>query len=84
MRMGKVAFIKAVNSTESGAEVFINAISLTIGAIDQLRAYIKEGVITPKEDDVRKIMKPEAVDRVMSGEIICPQMTYIVNGGVFL
>lgn len=79
MRMGKLQLIKAVSATESGTTIYINAIAMTTGAIDRLRKYIQDGEIIPIREEVEKMLIPDAVDRAMNGEIICPQMSYIIK-----
>lgn len=64
-----------VEELKQGESIYINAINISTGAIDQLRQYIKDDVLTPDAYEVkRRYKKPEDV---MSGDVIFPQMTYI-------
>ena len=72
-------FRSTINHMESGKNIYINAINLTPACIDQLREYIKEGILIPDISEVEKMIVPGSIEKVMSGEIICPQMDYIRN-----
>ena len=72
-------FRRVIRHIEPGTTVFIDAINLTPRCIDQLRECIKDGTLIPDISEVEKMIVPDSVDKVMSGEIICPQMDYIKN-----
>lgn len=80
--MKKREFVKAINSCGDGDIIFINAINLSLSAIDQLKHYIKIGMLHPVRKEVEKVIVPLKIEEVMKGEIICPQMTYTVRKGV--
>ena len=80
--MKKREFVKAINSCTDGDIIFINAINLSLSAIDQLRQYIKIGKLHPVRKEVEKVIVPLKIEEVMNGEILCPQMTYTVRKGV--
>ena len=80
--MKKREFVNAINSCTDGDIIFINAICLSLSAIDQLRQYIKIGLLHPDRKEVEKVIVPLKIEEVMNGEIICPQMTYTVRKGV--
>ena len=69
-------FRSTISHVEAGKTIFINAINLTPGCIEQLREYIKEGMLIPDISEVEKMIVPDSIEKVMSGEIICPQMYY--------
>ena len=80
--MKKREFVKAIKSCEDGDIIFINAINLSLSSIEQLRQYIKIGLLHPDRKEVEKVIVPLKIEEVMKGEIICPQMTYTVRKGV--
>lgn len=80
--MKKTEFVNAINNCADGDIIFINSISLSLSAIDQLRHYIKIGLLHPDRKEVEKVIVPLKIEEVMNGEIICPQMIYIVRKGV--
>ena len=65
-----------INNLEKGKRIKINCLGLTVFAIDQLRALIKQGKLHPVREEVEKAVQPFAIESVMSGEIIVPIMTY--------
>lgn len=69
------SFRKAVREMESGQRFYVNAISASVGMVDQLRQYIKDGVVEPVREEVERSYKD--VEAVMSGKVIFPQMEYI-------
>lgn len=79
--MKKREFVKAINSCNDGDVIFINAINLSLSAIDQLKQYIKIGLLHPDRKEVEKVIVPLKIEEVMKGEIICPQMYYTVKKG---
>ena len=79
--MKKREFVKAISSCKDGDVIFINAINLSLSAIDQLKQYIKIGLLHPDRKEVEKVIVPLKIEEVMKGDIICPQMTYTVRKG---
>lgn len=79
--MTKSEFRKAVKSCNNGEVIYINAIGLSIAGIEQLREYIKTGVLHPDRKEVEKAIVPLKIESVMCGDIIVPQMTYTVKKG---
>lgn len=69
-------FRNTVSHVEPGKTIYINAINLTPGCIKQLREYIKEGILTPDISEVEQMIVPDSIEKVMTGEMICPQMNY--------
>lgn len=53
----------------------INPICLSQNAIDQLKQYVKEGVLVPDEDRVKREYK--VPEDIMSGKYLFPQMVYV-------
>ena len=66
---------KVVKKMNPGETLYINSICLTINAIEQLRRYIKQGVLLPDKAEAEQIYND--ISAVMSGKTILPQMTYI-------
>lgn len=66
---------KVVREMKKGETLYINAISCSFNMIGQLREYIKDGVLAPDEEEVKKSYND--VESVMNGTVIFPQMTYI-------
>lgn len=66
---------KVVKEMKQGEKLYINSIGLTVNAIDQLRDYIKENILSPEKSDVEQLYND--TQAVMSGKTILPQMTYI-------
>lgn len=80
--MTKSEFRKAIKSCNNGEVLFINAINLSVAGIDQLREYIKTGILHPDRKEVEKVIVPLKIESVMCGDIIVPQMMYTVRKGV--
>lgn len=59
--------------------VFINAMTLKVKEIEDLRAKIIAGVITPDKNDVAQMVKEEYIEDYMNGKRILPQAYYIIN-----
>lgn len=68
-------FRKQVLEMESGQRFYLNAINVSVSIIEQLREYIKCGVIEPVRQEVEVYYKD--VEAVMNGDTILPQMEYI-------
>ncbi len=66
---------KVVREMNQGEKLYINAICLTVNAIEQLREYIKENVLLPDKSEAEQLYND--ISSVMSGKTILPQMTYI-------
>ena len=66
---------KVVREMKKGEKLYVNAIGLSINAIEQLREYIKENVLLPDREEVERVYND--VETVMNGTVIFPQMTYI-------
>lgn len=66
---------KVVKEMKKGETLYINAISLSINAIEQLREYIKLNVLLPDKSEVENLYND--IESVMNGKTILPQMTYI-------
>ena len=66
---------KVVREMNQGEKLHINAIGLTVNAIEQLREYIKENVLLPDKTEAQQLYND--LSAVMSGKTILPQMTYI-------
>ena len=66
---------KVVREMNQGEKLYINAIGLTVNAIEQLREYIKENVLLPEKTEAQQLYND--LSAVMSGKTILPQMTYI-------
>lgn len=69
------SFRKEVREMASGQRFYLNAISVSVAVVEQLRQYIKDGVVEPVREEVEKCYKD--VEGVMSGKVIFPQMEYI-------
>lgn len=66
---------KVVREMKKGEKIYINAIGLSLNAVDQLREYIKDNTLAPIREEVESVYND--VNYVMSGDVIFPQMTYI-------
>lgn len=66
---------KVVREMKAGESIYINAICLSQNAIDQLKQYVKEGVLVPDEDRVKREYK--VPEDIMSGKYLFPQMVYV-------
>ena len=75
MKMTIRSFRKVVREMASGQRFYLNAISVSVVVIDQLRQYIEDGVVEPVREEVEKCYND--VEAVMSGKVILPQMEYI-------
>lgn len=72
----RLRLYKALNEMEVGTSFYINAINLTPGACDLLKALIKNGNVMPDKSDLEKLFTKEAVDKCMCGESLAPQGYY--------
>lgn len=79
--MTKSEFRKAIKSCNNGEVIYVNAINLSVAGSDQLREYIKIGVLHPDRKEVEKVIVPLKIESVMCGDIIAPQMIYTVKKG---
>ena len=68
---------KAITAMKSGERCYINAINLSFNAIEVLSKYIKDGVLKPDKEELKKYIVPEATKDYMSGKFIAPQMSYV-------
>ena len=75
--MRTAEFKKSIQALKPGEQVYINSINLTVKQIDVLRQFIKSQVLTPDISEVEKMIVPDSIEKVMTGEMICPQMNYI-------
>ncbi len=66
---------KTVEKMKKGEKLYINAISLSVNVIEQLRDYIEDNVLLPDKMEVERVYND--ISSVMSGKVIFPQMTYI-------
>lgn len=66
---------KVVRKMAPGETLYIDAINLSTGAIDQLRSYVKDQILLPVEAEIMPLYNN--IPAVMSGKVILPQMTYI-------
>ena len=69
-------FKSTIEHLEPGEAIYINSINLSPRCIDQLREYVKDGTLTPDISEVEKMIVPDSIEKVMTGEMICPQMNY--------
>lgn len=65
---------KVVSEMKPGEEIYINAICLSSNAIDQLKQYVKDGILVPKKEQVERMYKVPG--DIMSGKYLIPQMFY--------
>lgn len=65
---------KVVREMKTGESIYIDAICLSLNAIDQLKQYVKDGVLTPDEDEVKQVCK--VPEDIMTGKYLFPQMLY--------
>ena len=70
--------IKEVSILRPGEITYINSIGLSIRGIDTLRIMVKNRVLIPEIEEVKKVYKD--IDGVMSGAVIFPQMIYRKGG----
>lgn len=73
--------IKEVNSLRPSERIYINAIGLSLKGVDTVIKMVKNGVLIPNIEEVKRTYKD--IDAVMSGEVVIPQMTYIKGGKDF-
>ena len=73
--------IKEVNSLRPSECIYMNAINFSINSIETVRKMVKNGVLIPDIEEVKKAYKD--VDAVMTGKVVFPQMTYIKGGKDF-
>lgn len=66
---------KMVEKATPGTRIYINAMGLTIRAIDQLTDYIQDGTLKPDIEIVKQVYND--TESIMSGRVIFPQMDYI-------
>lgn len=74
--MRTAEFKKALQELKPGEQVDINAVNLTIKQLAILKQYIRSQVLTPDISEVEKMIVPDSIEKVMTGEMICPQMIY--------
>ena len=74
--MTTAEFKKSIQALKPGEQVYINSINLTVKQIDVLRQFIKSQVLTPDISEVEKMIVPDSIEKVMTGDMICPQMNY--------
>ena len=66
-----------IKSLNKGDTIYINTINCTVSMIEQLKRYIKDGVLFVDENELCKVVVIESIDKFRKGEAIVPQMTYI-------
>ena len=74
--MRTAEFKKALQELKPGEQTYINSINLSIKQIAILREFIKSQVLTPDISEVEKMIVPDSIEKVMTGDMICPQMNY--------
>ena len=74
--MRTAEFKKALQELKPGEQVDINAVNLTIKQLAILKQYIRSQILTPDISEVEKMIVPDSIEKVMTGDIICPQMIY--------
>ena len=74
--MRTAEFKKALQELKPGEQVDINAVNLSIKQLAILKQYIRSQVLTPDISEVEKMIVPDSIEKVMTGEMICPQMIY--------
>lgn len=72
---------KVVREMNVGEKFYFNAIAGTIAMTDYIRSCIIDGTLQPAPEWVDGRVKPEAITKVLSGEIILPQCEYIKKRG---
>lgn len=73
--MNSRVLTKTIKTLKVNEEIYINAINLTPSAFKNLKKLIQNGILTPKEKEVKTLYKN--IESVMKGKTILPQMTYI-------
>lgn len=71
---------KVVREMNVGETLYFNAISGTPAMIEFIRQSVTHGVLQPNPEWVDSAVQPHAVTKVLSGEVIMPQMEYIKKG----
>lgn len=66
---------KAIEKMKSGERIYINAIGISLNAVEYLKKCVKENILSPDEEEAKIVYKN--VRAIMTGETIFPQMTYI-------
>lgn len=72
------SYKKMIREMKAGETFYYNSISGTISMIEYTRQLIQEGKIKPVQEELDKMIKPEAQYKFFSGESIAPQMTYVI------
>jgi hypothetical protein len=70
-------FRSCINGVKDNDVVYINSINLSEKSIEELRTYVKNGRLIPVQEVVVNVYKD--IESVMNGEVILPQMDYIVR-----
>lgn len=73
---------KVVRELKSAETFYFNAISGTPAMIDYIRQCVQDGTLQPNSKWVDAAVNPSAITKVLSGEIIMPQMEYIKRGDI--
>lgn len=71
---------KVVRELKPSETLYFNAISATVNMIEYIRACVQDGTLQPNPERVDAAVAPHAVTKVMSGDVIMPQMEYIKRG----
>ena len=72
------SYKKMIRECNIGDTFYYNSIAGTISMIDYTRELIQTGKIQPVQEELDKMIKPEAQYKFFTGESIAPQMTYRV------
>lgn len=64
---------------KKGDVIFINALHLSVNAIEYLQNEIKNNHIKPIESDVKGMFTESGYNKIMNGDAIAPQMEYIIQ-----
>lgn len=72
--ISKAQLVHQIITMDKGENIYINAIGLTVNAVEKLKMMIKNGAIIPNRKEAEKMYKD--IESVMSGDVILPQMTY--------
>lgn len=70
-------FRSCINGVKDNDVVYINSINLSEKSIEELRTYVKNGILILVQEVVVNVYKD--IESVMNGEVILPQMDYIVR-----
>jgi len=76
--MNYKTLIKEVSTLRPGEIIYINSIGLSIRGIETVRLMVKNGVLIPEIEEVKKVYKD--IEAVMTGAVIFPQMIYRKGG----